>query len=383
MHNRIQNPDQSVSDADELVIQTLRTFFSKVARAAEGRRVVIYYEDLMSLLQAEDLDPADLISCISDSLTTARLLERIVLIAPHTPTFKTTHAGKARPMEGIAGLFQNIQDSMNDDSRGDGNDFGPENPMSSSKKAPKVKPLNYNTPLDVYLGIVKVPVLPPIHHSPSRMENFRMLMKNDFKAIMRRTNLAELEKMASYLGLDLDFGDKETIKALTELSATVIDLQISSIFKQQSDKYYPLDSRLLTVMELEAWLLYYVSVRNTNVEHASDTQVSATQNAVTASAALASHISTMAAIKSGAGSKNHLPMFKNPQEAFKLSKHEAKILDQCFMKPGDLKTSFNDIGGLAKTKSTINELIRLPLQRPDIFSFGGNISNLVKIKLRG
>ncbi|KAJ3414926.1 hypothetical protein HDV05_005875 [Chytridiales sp. JEL 0842] len=361
MSNRIPDPDKSISDADELVANTFRTFFKTVTQIAEGRRVIIYYEDLMSLIESEEHEPADIISCLNSCLSTARKFAPIVLVVPNTPTFKTSTAGRNKPMNGLSALLQGFQGSS-EDMQDDIPDGMPPSPFGSSKNAKKINPLKYDSCLDDFIGINFVNVLPPIDQSISDMDSFRNLMKRDAKKLYREANLREIKFIADYLNLEIDFGDKATLRALCEIPADIIDNQISSLFHRKSQKYHPLDSHLLTPMQIESLLMFYT---------ASKKEKGSVVDAIdTASKALASGIATAAAMESGAGSLNQLPMFKNPQDAIELTKHETRILEQCLVKPGNLKTSFANIGGLEKTKRTINELIRLPLLQPEIFSFG-------------
>lgn len=76
----------------------------------------------------------------------------------------------------------------------------------------------------------------------------------------------------------------------------------------------------------------------------------------------------------------------NPRDILSLNQYEQRLLKQCLVRPSSTKSaitttktnnttssyesSFDKIGGLAKTKSLINELIRLPLHAPQLFSHG-------------
>ncbi|ORY39674.1 AAA-domain-containing protein [Neocallimastix californiae] len=66
----------------------------------------------------------------------------------------------------------------------------------------------------------------------------------------------------------------------------------------------------------------------------------------------------------------YLNIFKNPKDRYTLNKFENRILKECFIFPSDIKTTFNSIGGLKKTKVIMNELITLPLLRPELFKTG-------------
>ncbi|KAI8618975.1 P-loop containing nucleoside triphosphate hydrolase protein [Chytriomyces sp. MP71] len=76
-------------------------------------------------------------------------------------------------------------------------------------------------------------------------------------------------------------------------------------------------------------------------------------------------------------------VFANPSDHLTLSKHENEILKSCLIKPSDLATSFKSVGGLEKTKQVIEDLIRLPLLRPDLFSYGVLRQNTTGLLLFG
>ncbi|KAI8918380.1 P-loop containing nucleoside triphosphate hydrolase protein [Powellomyces hirtus] len=66
----------------------------------------------------------------------------------------------------------------------------------------------------------------------------------------------------------------------------------------------------------------------------------------------------------------HSGIFRNPSDRATLTKREQTLLNQCLLKPDPATGSFNRVGGLAETKRTIEELISLPLTRPELFRTG-------------
>lgn len=58
-------------------------------------------------------------------------------------------------------------------------------------------------------------------------------------------------------------------------------------------------------------------------------------------------------------------------------------MSTCYVSPSATGTSFASIGGLAKTKQVIDDLIRLPLRRPDLFNVGVLKSSTTGILLFG
>ncbi|KAI9019782.1 P-loop containing nucleoside triphosphate hydrolase protein [Hyaloraphidium curvatum] len=75
------------------------------------------------------------------------------------------------------------------------------------------------------------------------------------------------------------------------------------------------------------------------------------------------------AARSGAGGE-HAEAFADPAERLKIDQYEERILRECFVKPSRMDASFATIGGIAKTKRIVQELIQLPLQRPELFGTG-------------
>jgi hypothetical protein len=62
---------------------------------------------------------------------------------------------------------------------------------------------------------------------------------------------------------------------------------------------------------------------------------------------------------------------QDPRQRFSLDRYEERMLKMCLLPPSKVaSTDFDSIGGLSRTKQTVQDLIRLPLKRPDLFQKG-------------
>ncbi|KAI8834680.1 hypothetical protein BC829DRAFT_448385 [Chytridium lagenaria] len=298
----------------------------------------------------------------------------IVIVAPSTPTFKYPIPKGGQPVTGIAALLQQFSGEA---------DFG------NAGEADE---------------LATIPVYPPVQDGAATVKKFRQLLRRDRKVIYRKANLREIEVVwkslatasnssipstsapivSTALGANLgpsnvifpSFHDAGVIKALEEASG-----ENAGIAGVRGGGLLPsvLDHRLLSPMEVERLVTYIIGVSGKR----SAAKVGGDSVAALAPSILPEDVASgMRIFTSGLAAANAVQaglefagIFANPRDQLNLTKHEQRLLDQCLVKPEKMSTKFGNIGGLAKTKDVINELIRLPLLKPELFSFGAPLES--------
>ncbi|TPX36027.1 hypothetical protein SmJEL517_g01772 [Synchytrium microbalum] len=310
------------------------------------RPLIIYYEDLMQLLKSPSLNLQDTLSAIQQAIGKARSSRLpVVLIAPSTPTFNK-RGGKSQAGGSIeSALMASLSGRHDDDTHVDPADEdsssgGSENPlegmMGGSKKPQRA--VKFDTPLDEWIGVSTVNVYPPL--DKTGMKTFLDKMKADCKVIYRDYNAKEIDIVAH--AADVDFGNATTADSFLRSNPSIAGI---------------LEERPLSIPEIEKIVFMASSHQETPSTKALETSISIFNHSQTALATLA-------------GGVEFSGLFANPRDRLRLNQHEEKLLAACYLPPSASGTSFSNIGGLAKTKQTIDELIRLPLRRPDLFKTG-------------
>ncbi|KAJ3193284.1 hypothetical protein HDU67_005186, partial [Dinochytrium kinnereticum] len=245
------------------------------------------------------------------------------------------------------------------------------------KRIPK---LRFDTPLDDVLGVATIPVYPPVQDGVLAVKRFRRLMNRDRKAIFRAANLREIEivwkSLASFspattgsVRLFPPFNDASVIKALETASA-----QDFGLAKENVPSHSILDHRLLSPAEAERLVTYIIGEIGSRIarEVAGQPDKPNQIKLIPEDVALGMRTFTSGVTAANAvhAGIEFAGIFANPRDLLTLSNHEQRLLNQCLIKPEKMSTTFGNIGGLAKTKGVINELIRLPLLKPELFSFG-------------
>ncbi|KAJ3333861.1 hypothetical protein HDU76_002187 [Blyttiomyces sp. JEL0837] len=393
MYNRIHT-ETSMKDSPELIAQTLDTFFKEVSTAAQGKPTVIFFEDLVKLLVYTDDDDGNLLTVLSNAIGNARRKHPIVVVATSTPTFnlKRTKENKYSNMMGILQSFADADDDGsgggegggggNGGNGGDGGSAGSDsgNPFGGpSRRRSKPKPVKFDTPLDEYLGICTIPVYPPIHLGSKGVELFKRMMDRDLRLIYRDRNLKEIEVVANSAGLGLNVWDPVVMDVLTRKAGDLLGVSegnghSGSIkgFVRKGKNVGILDERILSPNEIEKLILLALGDAATVTAGAAklgDILPLKEDHISKAVGIFAADLNAAEAVRFGAG-LDLSSVFANPRDYQKLNSYELRLLNECLVKPSDLTTTFGSIGGLGKIKSVINDLIRLPLERPELFSYG-------------
>ncbi|KAJ3107650.1 hypothetical protein HDU97_003644 [Phlyctochytrium planicorne] len=387
MQNRIQPENFKTFEAQELVSNTLENLFKSLSSQSNGRPVVVFYEDLKSLLEAPNLNARQLAATLHSCIANARRKCPLVIIAPATPTFKHSIPKDGRPVSGIAALLHQISndlDESNDNSKSSsggpsvpghpGNDGSPESQAGgiASVSRRKSTRLRFETPLDDVLGVATIPIYPPVQDGVLAVKKFKHMMRRDRRQIYRQANLREIEVIWNALSGAASKATKPTFLAFND-NAVIAALQSGSVEPlpgaQNKMGRSILEHRLLSPVEIERLVTYIVGEMATRVSSLVNSQPYAlSPEDVSAGMKLfASNLTAASSVQAGI---EFAGIFANPRDVLTLSSHEQKLLHHCLLKPEKMSTTFGSIGGLAQTKQVINELIRLPLLRPDLFSFG-------------
>jgi len=214
--------------------------------------------------------------------------------------------------------------------------------------------VEFDTVLDKYVGANVIPVFPSFKKEVE-FEHFRKLISEDLKKVVRKYNIKELNVAARAANCELPLNELENLKS------------------PENGGLY-IEEKLLNPSEIERLLLVILSkgskgvgmepIPTTNKPVVKKIELS---DIMGADKVLFNTYQSQQFIKDGI---EYLNIFKNPKDRYTLNKFENRILKECFIFPSDIKTTFNSIGGLKKTKVIMNELITLPLLRPELFKTG-------------
>ncbi|KAJ3391872.1 hypothetical protein HDU84_005223 [Entophlyctis sp. JEL0112] len=387
------------SDFHDLAHKTFESFFEKLHDfAAEHAHnsnkkkavlppVVVFFEDLVDLLCPDSgglyddhvLDRTELVNSFSYALSKARETAPIVVVTACTPSTRArlvnsaSGKGGSNKGNGLAALSSLFKAVRGSDNFGDSSDVSQSN---ASKKM--VRPLEFTSKLDGFVGPVIVPVYPPIHLGAKAMAPFLDQLKRDLKIQIRQMNKREMA--AVFRGFRLPKSNE-----LDENDSTLLDNIFASLeHPSQSDSSFNvLDERVLTPNETEQVLLYAIgnsALRNAQSPVEEKRKTVGIQDLEMGFQVLSENTTAQSAISAGT---EFAGVFANPADHKSLTKYESEILKNCLIKSSDLRASFNTIGGLEKAKAVIEDVIRLPLLRPDLFSFGVLKQNTTGLLLFG
>ena len=226
--------------------------------------------------------------------------------------------------------------------------------MYGDKNAIESKKIEFDTVLDKFVGANVIPVFPAFEKEVE-FENFRKIISNDLKKVVRKYNIKELNVAARAANCELPLEELENLKT-----------------PDNTGLY--LEEKLLNPSEVERLLLVTLSKSSKNEAAVEDPTLKKPlikkiqiDDITSADRVLFNTYQSQQFIKDGL---EYLNIFKNPKDRYSLNKFENRILKECFIFPSDIKTTFNSIGGLKKTKVIMNELITLPLKRPELFKTG-------------
>ncbi|KAJ3277569.1 hypothetical protein HK104_003197, partial [Borealophlyctis nickersoniae] len=342
------------SDAQKLVALGLNNFFRGLREQAGSQPVVVFYEDLMNLLSAEGLSSHETLATLSRSLIQARTKGEILLVAPST----TTHAKAGDQSSGQGGLMELLQNIRKSGNEEEGGGYDPEDGGSGGGSSQKQSALRYKTLIDEYLGAPIVNVLPPMGGD---LKDFHDRMKEDYQTIVRSTNLRELQLAASAASIIWELGEvNEALEKASKAGRGV------ARYSQTAG----LDETFLTPLEVERLVLLMLGSSKGEGTSNESSDGSLRVSATAFLRACATYSAVAHGLEDVKGGVDYAGVFRNPRDRGRLSKHEERLLNQCLVKPAMMSTTFSSVGGLARTKRVIDELIRLPLQRPELFKTG-------------
>jgi len=323
--------------------------FSKITEESKSKKVVIFFEDLLTIFNG-GLDNQDIFDGLVTVLGIAGAFNNVVLIAPSTPTFE-----KKVVKSNIR--FGNLYDEVVPGFKAPDIDAEPEQPKNrmygDNRDVIESRKVEFDTVLDKYVGANVIPVFPSFKKEVE-FEHFRKLISEDLKKVVRKYNIKELNVAARAANCELPLKELENLKS------------------PENGGLY-IEEKLLNPSEIERLLLVILSKGSKGGEMEPVTTGKPMVKRIDLSAitsadkVLFNTYQSQQFIKDGI---EYLNIFKNPKDRYTLNKFENRILKECFIFPSDIKTTFNSIGGLKKTKVIMNELITLPLLRPELFKTG-------------
>jgi len=322
--------------------------FSKITEESKSKKIVIFFEDLLTIFNG-GLDNQDIFDGLVTVLGITGAFNNIVLIAPSTPTFE-----KKVVNNNIR--FGNLYDEVVPGFKAPDIDAEPEQSKNKmygdNRNVIESRKIEFDTILDKYVGANVIPVFPSFEKE-IEFENFRKVISNDLKKVVRKYNIKELNVAARAANCELPLEELENMKT-----------------PDNTGLY--LEEKLLNPSEIERLLLVILS-KGSKGEVLADPMKQPLikkiqiDDITSADKVLFKTYQSQQFIKDGL---EYLNIFKNPKDRYTLNKFENRILKECFIFASDINTTFNSIGGLKKTKVIMNELITLPLKRPELFKTG-------------
>ncbi|KAI9341456.1 hypothetical protein BDR26DRAFT_836917, partial [Obelidium mucronatum] len=374
MMPRIQS-EYPRSDFHDLIHKGFDAFFQSIkefqSRQPGNLPIVVYFEDLLDLVtpDSSDLEECELVNSFAGALSKCR--ESGVPIVVVTGSTPSTRAKLADPTSKSNGSALNPLTSLVKAIKGASAGSGSASDSSSggASGARKQKPVKFYTKLDDYIGPVTIPVYPPVHLGAVALTAFQRRMKKDLREQFVNVNRREIESVFRPF-----FSDWESEKEVEGQENKVMwESWLDIILNPSNRARKTLEEKILSPGEIEEILLYAVGHSRLRKRTAASTGHSTPSSSIqledlqAAVDVYAGNVKTLGAISAGA---EFAGVFANPADHLTLTKHESEILKTCLIKPSDLHASFKSIGGLAKTKQVIEDLIQLPLMRPELFSFG-------------
>jgi MoxR-like ATPase len=283
-------PTPSHKSPASVFSQQLEMFFRSLTTSKE--KLVILWQDF-SLLFARnpDLSETDIMQALVGCLEDVRRMRPVLLVLPFTTLVPKME--KQSPIEMMMGMGARIN--------------------SREEEEKKDKGVSYDTPVDAFLGVVKVNVLPP---SPAHVSTWSV----QENAWVSGWNWNEIESTLAWSKVGL------------------------------GRERFDLGDAILDIGDVEKICLNAMSHVDSNQVDPEDV-FHAYKN--------------LGAAKIATGSSHpHLG-----RDLKGLNKYEENILRESLVDPTDISMGgFTDIGGLSKTKAILHDLVRLPLLHPSLFT---------------
>lgn len=356
--------------------------------------LVVLYEDFSDLLlrQREDaMGEGEIVQALMQVIRNLRRQNNgrnIVVLVPHTPTFSQRPKGDMRPGFDPASMFGRRRGAQGEEDPEEDEDEPPTR-MDEMMGRKRKRPITFDTPFDRYLGIAKVEIMPPMISRPGSLTGARInfplfskMIRQDMARVVAEWNEREIRTACKHAGVELPF-------PAVELVELILDGQLGGDKERTGKKIF--EERCLTMPEVEKVVALAMGFRargakleqqgsTVTTEEAAD-KVKATGLAAVRAHTLDApdmgkflHIASKGSIvreaaRLGSGGE-HAEAFKDPNDRLRLDSYEERLLRECFVQPSKLSASFSSVGGIARTKQIVQELIQLPLQRPELFSTG-------------
>lgn len=333
-------------ELNRFIQETWLELYPQFNKISNDKPLIVFYDDLLSLFN-NSMDKQDIydgLTSIADIWSMIRNQD-ILIIAPSTPTFQK----KLEKPNNNNNRFGPIFDETSQGFRApdiDAEKPAPKNRMfDEGKDKVETNPIEFNTILDSFVGVTVVPVFPSFQKDAD-FKKFRSVIDKDYRKLLRQYNLRELDIAAKAAHCIIP---KEELERL----------------ESPGHGMY-LEEKMLTPSEIERLLLISMAKVKEPKKELEITKLAVT-DIQKADNILLSSLQSQQYLKDGL---EYISLFKNPKDRFTLNKYENRILKECLVLPSNIKTTYNSIGGLKKTKEIMNELISLPLKRPDLFKTG-------------
>ncbi|KAJ3024835.1 hypothetical protein HDV00_000601, partial [Rhizophlyctis rosea] len=381
---RTQDP---IPEHQSLLSTYLDDFFQNVSETLSTlpsqKPLIIFWTDFLSLTLSPQLQTSETLATISGALAKFRARHAgvpILLVAPSTPTFPFTTT-TAKPKTGIEDLLSQMRGEEDDGGKPHDNEENFEGGAVVLGGMPrKKKEIRFETPLDGFMGISSVAVVPPLDGVAAK--EWKEMVGRDLRTIVRRENLRDLWVVGRAAGVEVDVGQVE--RGLEEEDG-------------EGRGGGSVEERFWTPSEVERVLvLAFGSARRKGEGEQSSLSSSSSEDTLSTPQPTPTPTTrdVLHAIKTFTHSHlttlqtrhglSHASLFPNPSTLSTLTKHERRLLHHCLISPSTLQhSSFSSIGGLARVKRTIDEVIRLPLLKPELFRKGVLKSSTTGILLFG
>ncbi|KAJ1569257.1 hypothetical protein HK096_003716, partial [Nowakowskiella sp. JEL0078] len=341
----------------EHVLRSFEVLFTRLESIVKDRKrpLVVFYEDLVRLMMAPNLQARDTMNSLIRLLNEIREKHQIVFVSSSTSTFKA----KAPNQSNMGNLVQSlISGTSKTPTTTDLSDFSePEPPTDHhephhpTSKRPPTK-ISFSTPFDEYLGIVVIPVIPEATKAGAAA--LKISMAHDSARYFRHHNLSDLTLLAQAAEITLP-----EFPVSDSHGFQLLDFPLNFSFARSQ-----FDSGLLEPTELESILLSMTAVSASN-----------TNTTTKPSDALFSAVSEFEAghhaLQCVEGGIQFAGVFANPSDRLSLTDQEETLLRQCLVHPATLQdAAYDRIGGLESTKEVIRDIVALPLIKPELFRSG-------------
>ncbi|KAL1916958.1 uncharacterized protein VTP21DRAFT_5155 [Calcarisporiella thermophila] len=329
-----------------LIEETLKDVVGAIMELKKKKRnIVVYYRDWMELLAMSGRYADDILKSITGLL---RKESGVVFVTPATPTLGkwTGIPGAGRQSRGFPSvLLMRADNEEDEDEEEDEAEEYNDLELDDDKLMDKVIEgrLDYSSLLSHYLGAATVPILPPPRQD---LPSFEARLQLDGRRWFKWINVQEMLAIASANGITIE---------LPTLEGQDVGMTYEVTDGLFSDTI--LERQLLSPAQIERVLLLALGSTSAKANDRANTGESLTVGVDALGQGLEIVTGSIEGMQGA-----------TPQR-MSLSSREKRLLRQCLIHPAK-HVGFSHIGGLSKAKRTVQELIQLPLQRPELFKSG-------------